>query len=79
MSDVKTSPPRKDQKCSKEGCKRPYRAKGYCVTHYKQWRQGALEGHKSRYKTCMKDACRKPRAGGTAFCEEHGKKSEAAA
>ena len=35
------------QKCTVEGCKRPYRAKGYCVTHYKLWRRGELEGHKA--------------------------------
>ena len=78
MSDeVKTSLPRKDQKCSKDGCKRPYRAKGYCVTHYKQWRQGALEDHKTRYKICLKEACRKPRLG-RGFCEEHSAKTAAA-
>ena len=78
MSDeVKTSKPRHDQKCSVEGCKRPYRAKGYCVTHYKLWRQGELEGHKARYKICTKEGCRKPRAMG-GVCEEHGAKEAAA-
>lgn len=78
MSDeVKTSKPREEQKCSVEGCKRPYRAKGYCVTHYKLWRQGAQEGHKARYKTCLKENCRKPRAVG-GFCAEHGGKEAAA-
>jgi len=43
------------QKCSVEGCKRPYRAKGYCVTHY---------------KLCSKEACKKP-AGRYGLCEEH--------
>jgi hypothetical protein len=78
MSDeVKTSKPRAEQKCSVEGCKRPYRAKGYCVTHYKLWRQGEKEGHKARYKTCVKEGCRKPRAFGS-LCAEHGAKTEAA-
>jgi hypothetical protein len=80
MSEKQThvTPPRSEQKCSKEGCKRPYRAKGYCVTHYKQWRRGELEGHKARYNTCSKEGCRKPatRAG---LCEEHAKPAEAAA
>jgi len=31
-----------------EGCKRPYRAKGYCNVHYKQWRLGKLP--KPRHK-----------------------------
>ena len=66
--------------CSKEGCKRPYRAKGYCVTHYKLWRRGELEGHKSRYKLCSKEACKKA-AGRYGLCDEHrgGAKEEAAA
>lgn len=79
MSDeVKTSKPRHDQKCSVEACKRPYRAKGYCVTHYKIWRHGELDGHKSRYKTCTKEGCRKPRANGS-LCAEHGATESAAA
>jgi hypothetical protein len=64
------TPARETRKCSKEGCKRPYRAKGYCVTHYKLWRRGELEGHKARYKLCSKEACRKP-AGRWGVCDEH--------
>lgn len=57
-----------DQKCTVEGCKRPYRAKGYCFFHYKKWRQGDLPH--SRYKLCSKAECRKPmwRKG---LCETH--------
>ncbi len=67
--------------CSVKDCKRPYRAKGLCVTHYKLWRRNELEGHKGRYKICTKEGCRKPRqfAG---FCAEHagkGAPAEAAA
>ena len=58
------------KKCSVEGCKRPYRAKGYCVTHYKLWRRGELEGHKARYKLCSKEACKKA-AGRYGLCDEH--------
>jgi hypothetical protein len=65
-------------KCSKEGCKRPYRAKGYCVTHYKLWRRGELEGHKARYKLCSKEGCKKA-AGRHGLCEEHRGGGEAAA
>jgi hypothetical protein len=36
--------------CSVKGCKRPYRAKGYCTVHYNKWRRGELP--KSRFKTC---------------------------
>jgi hypothetical protein len=70
-----------DKKCAKEGCKRPYRAKGYCVTHYKLWRRGELEGHKARYKLCSKEACKKS-AGRYGLCDEHrggAPKDEAAA
>jgi hypothetical protein len=72
---TKRRPARAEAKCSKEGCKRPYRAKGYCVTHYKQWRRGAMEGHTARYKTCTKEGCRKPRAAGS-LCAEHAKGGE---
>jgi hypothetical protein len=65
--------------CSVEGCKRPYRAKSYCVTHYKKWRRGEMEGHKARYKICSKEACKKA-AGRFGLCDEHrGGKAEAAA
>ena len=66
-----------EHKCSKEGCKRPYRAKGYCVTHYKMWRRGEMEGHKARYKTCSKEGCKKP-SGAWGLCDEHrgGAKAE---
>ena len=73
---VRTSPPREEQKCSKEGCKRPYRAKGYCNVHYRLWRHGELP--KSRYKICTKEGCRKPRAKGS-LCAEHAGGTEAAA
>ena len=72
MADTNT-----ERKCSIEGCKRPYRAKGYCNVHYKQWRQGEMEGHKARYKTCTKEGCRKPRAEGS-LCAEHAKEKAAA-
>lgn len=69
-----------EHKCSVANCKRPYRAKGYCVTHYKLWRRGEVEGHKARYKICSKEGCKKP-AGRYGLCDEHrgGKEGEAAA
>jgi hypothetical protein len=72
------TPPRKDHKCSVEGCKRPYRAKGYCVTHYKLWRRGEMEKHRARYHTCSKEGCKKP-SGRWGVCDEHRKSGEAAA
>src|SRR5258706_12052139 len=86
MAEEKAAPtPKKklsrDQdKCSVEGCKRPYRAKTYCVTHYKLWRRGEIEKHHARYKTCTKEGCRKP-TGQWGLCDEHRgvAKAEAAA
>jgi hypothetical protein len=70
---AKRRPSRDEAKCSVEGCKRPYRAKSYCVVHYQAWRRGEMEGHKARYKICTKEGCRKPRAAAGSFCEEHSK------
>jgi hypothetical protein len=70
-----------ERKCSIAGCKRPYRAKSYCVTHYQAWRRGEIEGHKARYKICSKEGCKKP-AGRYGVCDEHrggAKEGEAAA
>ncbi len=62
------SPPRKKSSpaakaagkktCTVAGCKRGYRAKGYCFFHYKKWRHGELPH--GRYKTCSAADCRKP-------------------
>lgn len=64
--------------CKIKGCKRPYRAKGYCNVHYQKWRKGELE--KARYQTCNfgvnklkrgeKKECLKPVFRG-GLCEEH--------
>jgi hypothetical protein len=67
-TDVKTTPSRDEKKCSQEGCKRPYRAKGYCIMHYRMWRHGELP--KTRYKTCTKEGCNKKRVKGS-LCAEH--------
>ena len=78
-TETKTAPAA--GKCTIEGCKRPYRAKGLCISHYKTWRRNELEGHKGRYKICTKEACRKPRAF-AGLCAEHagkGAPAEAAA
>lgn len=45
--------------CVVEGCKRPYRAKGYCNVHFKKWRRGEMP-KKRRYKICSEENCRKP-------------------
>lgn len=66
---VKTEASREDKKCKMEGCKRPYRAKDYCVVHYRLWRHGELP--KGRYKICTKEGCRKPRAAKGSLCAEH--------
>ena len=71
----KMTPSREAQHCREKDCKRPYRAKGYCTVHYQAWRRGEMEGHKSRYKTCTKEGCRKPRAVGS-LCAEHAAKEK---
>jgi hypothetical protein len=67
--------------CSVSGCKRAYRAKGYCFFHYQKWRRGEL-GH-ARYRTCNAEKCTKKqlKAG---LCQVHynekiGKKEAAPA
>jgi len=56
--------------CKVEGCKRAYRAKGYCRVHYNKWRKGELG--KARFKICKMEGCKKPRFQ-QAYCEEHFK------
>jgi hypothetical protein len=56
------------KKCQVKGCKRPYRAKGYCRIHYKQWRQGKLP--KPRYRTCSEEECLK-KVHMRGLCEDH--------
>lgn len=64
------------QNCQVEGCKRPYRAKGYCQIHFRKWRRGGLP-KKPRYKTCGEENCYKPlyRFG---WCQSHQPKATAA-
>ena len=65
-----------DKKCSIEGCKRAYQAKGFCFFHYDKWKAGELP--KGRYKTCSNEAClKKVVAGG--LCAEHQPKKAGAA
>jgi hypothetical protein len=56
--------------CKVSGCNRGYRAKGYCVAHYKQWRHGKFA--KARYTKCHDYGCLKPMGQNRhGFCEEH--------
>ena len=65
--------------CKVEGCKRPYRAKGYCFFHYEHWRSGELP--KARYTPCTAEKCtKKPfkdRLCQTHYNEKIGKKEGA--
>ena len=56
------------KKCQIDGCKRPYRAKGYCTAHYNKWRKG--EFGKARYKTCSAEDCLKQTVH-WGVCQEH--------
>lgn len=64
------------QRCSVEGCKGPYRAKGYCARHFKQWRRGEMP-KRPRYKCCVEEGCRKPR-GRWGLCTDHFQAKHAA-
>ena len=56
--------------CSVAGCKRSYRAKGYCFFHYAKWRRGELEAVPRRWKTCSKEECKK-KVFQHGLCQEH--------
>lgn len=56
--------------CTIAGCKRAYRAKGFCFFHYSKWRRGEVEGRPARYDTCHKEACKK-KIVGHGLCQEH--------
>ena len=70
------------KKCKVEGCKRPFRAKGYCVTHYKKWKRGEMPH--GRFRRCFTPEC-KSREFMRGLCKEHfdarfgGKKGAATA
>ena len=56
--------------CTVAGCKRAYRAKGFCFFHYGKWRRGELEQRPPRYRTCGKEGCRK-KVVAHGMCQEH--------
>jgi len=56
--------------CTVAGCKRAYRAKGFCFFHYKKWRTGEMESKPNRYKTCSKPDCKK-KVAGHGLCQDH--------
>lgn len=66
---MSTTENRETKKCKAEGCKRAYRAKGYCNIHFRKWRRGEMPV-KTRYKICCEEACRKPLFQ-FGMCEEH--------
>ena len=70
MAEAKPDSGKSDsgKKCKQEGCKRPYRAKGYCGVHYRTWRCGELPH--ARYRTCTTEECHK-KVSKKSLCEEH--------
>ena len=56
--------------CTVAGCKRAYRAKGYCFFHYKKWRREELEKAPRRWKACSKPECKK-KVVEHGLCQEH--------
>ena len=64
------------KECQVKGCKNEYRAKGYCGTHYKMWKDGLFG--KSRYESCSKEACNKV-AAREGMCDAHWKEKRSKA
>jgi len=60
--------PKVVNKCGVKGCKRAYRAKGYCAVHYQKWRRGELP--KGRHKTCSQEDCKK-KVLERGLCDDH--------
>lgn len=64
------SKPLPERKCKLESCKREYKAKGYCKTHYREWRHGKFGN--ARYTACSDIGCFKPMATNRfGYCETH--------
>jgi len=59
-----------EKSCLVEGCKRSYRAKGFCYLHYRRWRRGEIEGRARRYGTCHKENCHE-KVVARGLCQEH--------
>jgi hypothetical protein len=69
----KTAPKAKGggkKSCAVSGCKRAYRAKGFCFFHYAKWRRGELEARPRRWKACGKEDCKK-KVLAHGLCQEH--------
>lgn len=57
--------------CKNDGCEKEVVGKGYCIRHYKLWREGKLP--KARFKTCCTEGCRKKQTA-KGHCADHQKK-----
>jgi len=67
-SDKKTA--KSGKSCKVKACKREYRAKGYCKSHYREWRHGKFG--KQRYTACKDMSCFRPTSiNRHGFCEDH--------
>lgn len=67
---IEASAPKIAKQCRIEKCKRTYRAKGYCGTHYTLWRQGTYG--RARYKHCKQVDCKHAMAlNRHGYCENH--------
>ena len=56
--------------CKIQGCKRAFRAKGFCFFHHAKWRRGELEAVPRRWKGCSKEECKK-KVFQHGLCQEH--------
>jgi hypothetical protein len=62
--------------CKADSCQKEVVGRGYCRSHYQQWKRGKLP--KPRYKTCVEEGCKK-RQVAAARCEAHQKVKSAGA
>ena len=59
------------RRCSVPGCDRPHHGKGYCSTHYLQYRQQQqLNQSEISYKTCSVPGCDRPHHA-KGYCKKH--------
>ena len=59
------------RRCSVPGCDRPHHAKGFCGTHYLQYRQQQqLNQDELNYKTCSVPGCNLPHHA-KGYCKKH--------
>lgn len=58
--------------CAIDGCERPYRARGWCATHYARWKSHGTPDDRPIRTRCSADDCEQaPRSQSAEYCEKH--------